>query len=36
VDADHAGALDLLIQFSNGSVTLLNVGAVANWHDLFA
>ncbi|GJE00636.1 tandem-95 repeat protein [Methylobacterium isbiliense] len=30
-DANHTGALDLVVQLSNGSVTLLDTGAVANW-----
>jgi hypothetical protein len=31
-DVDHSGgANDLVIRLSNGSVTLLNTGAVANW-----
>jgi Ca2+-binding RTX toxin-like protein len=31
-DVDHnGGANDLVIQLTNGSVTLLNTGAVANW-----
>ena len=38
VDADLTGVKDdFMIQLSNGSVTLLNTGAIANWQtDLFA
>jgi Ca2+-binding RTX toxin-like protein len=34
-DVDGQGALDLVVHFSNGSVTLLNTGPVADWQDLF-
>ena len=34
-DFDHAGALELVLQLSSGSVTLLNLGSVSDWHVLF-
>jgi VCBS repeat-containing protein len=34
VDVDHTGALDAILQLSNGSVTLLNTGAILDWHVL--
>jgi hypothetical protein len=34
VDVDHTGALDTVLQLSNGSVTLLNTGAISDWHIL--
>ena len=34
VDVDHTGALDAVLQLSNGSVTLLNTGVILDWHVL--
>ena len=34
IDVDHTGGLDAVLQLSNGSVTLLNTGAIADWHVL--
>ena len=32
LDVDHTGSLDAVLQLSNGSVTLLNTGAITDWH----
>ena len=35
-DVDRNGTMDFVLQLSNGSVTLLNTGAIADWqHELF-
>jgi VCBS repeat-containing protein len=34
LDVDHTGALDAVLQLSSGSVTLLNTGAITDWHVL--